>query len=44
MTSDKFAEALSRLVGEAEDGGLVRERILTVIEVVAKAMRLCVEE
>ena len=44
MTSDEFAEALSRLVGEAEDAGLDPERILAKIEGMAEAMRLCVEE
>ena len=44
MTSDEFAEALSRLIVEAEHNGLDREQILAEIEAVAKAMRLCVEE
>ena len=44
MTSDEFAEALSRLIVEAEHNGLDRERILAVIEEMAEAMRLKVEE
>ena len=32
MTQDEFAEALSRLIVEAEHNGLDRERILAVIE------------
>ena len=32
MTQNEFAEALSRLVGEAEDAGLDRETVLAVIE------------
>ena len=42
MTSNEFAEALSQLVGEAEDAGLEPETILA--EGLAEAMRLCVEE
>ena len=38
MTSDEFAEALSRLIVEAEDSGLVREQILAEIEAVTEAM------
>ena len=44
MTSDEFAEALSRLVGEAEDAGLDPETVLAEIEDMAQAMRLCVAE
>ena len=44
MTSDEFAEALSRLVGEAEDAGLEPAEILAEIEGMAEAMRLCVNE
>ena len=43
MTTTEFAEALSRLVGEAEDAGLDPQRILAEIEVI-EPMRLCVEE
>ena len=44
MTSAEFAEALSRLVGEAEDAGLDPQEILAEIEDMAEAMRLCVQE
>ena len=44
MTTAEFAEALSRLVGEAEDAGLDPEEILAEIEDMTEAMRLCVEE
>ena len=44
MTATEFAEALSRLVGEAEDAGLDPQEILAEIEGMAQAMRLCVEE
>ena len=44
MTSDEFAEALSRLVGEAEDAGLEPQELLAEIEGMAEAMRVCVEE
>ena len=44
MTRDEFAEALSRLIVEAEEKGLDREQILAELEAVAKAMRLNVEE
>ena len=44
MTSEQFAEALSRLVGRAEDAGLDPEKILAEIEDMAQAMRLCVAE
>ena len=44
MTRDQCAEALSRLVGEAEDAGLDPEKILAEIEDMAEAMRLCVAE
>ena len=44
MTADQFAEALARLVGEAEDAGLEPGEILAEIEGMAEAMRLCVEE
>jgi hypothetical protein len=40
----RFAEALSRLVGEAEDAGPDPQEILAEIEGTAEAMRLCVEE
>ena len=35
MTTTEFAEALSRLVGEAEDAGLKLEKILAEIEGIA---------
>ena len=44
MTSDEFAEALSRLVGEAEDAGLDTEQMLAEIEGMAEAMRLNIAE
>ena len=43
MTSEQFAEALSRLIVEAEHNGLDREQILAEIEEMAQAMRLNVE-
>ena len=39
MTSDEFAEALSRIVGEAEDAGLDPQEILAEIEGMAAAER-----
>ena len=44
MTQEQFAEALARLVAEAEDAGLDPEKILAEIEDMADAMRMCVEE
>ena len=44
MTADQFAEALSRLVGEAEDAGLEPQQVLAELEGMTAAMRLCVEE
>ena len=44
MTADEFAEALSRLVGEAEDAGLDPQKILAEIEGMAEALRVCVQE
>ena len=44
MTTAEFAEALGRLVGEAEDAGLEPEQALAEVEALADAMRLCVEE
>ena len=44
MTSDEFAEALSRLVSEAEDAGLDREAILAELEGMAEGMRLSLKE
>ena len=38
MTSDEFAEALSRVVGDAEDAGLDPETILAEIEDMAEGM------
>ena len=38
MTSDEFAEALARLVGEVEDSGLTREP-LNVLENELEAIR-----
>jgi hypothetical protein len=40
MTRDELAEALSRLVGEAEDAGLDPEVVPAKIEGMAEAMRL----
>ena len=39
MTQNEFAEALSRLVGEAEYAGLDRETVLAVIKDLALAIR-----
>ena len=39
MTSDEFAEALSRLVAEAEDAGLTREELLDVLDNQVEAIR-----
>ena len=44
MTSDQFAEALARLVGEAEDAGLDPHEILAELVGMVAAMRLCVDE
>ena len=44
MTTAEFADALSRLVGEAEDAGLEPEQVLAELEGMTAAMRLCVEE
>ena len=44
MTTTDFAEALSRLVSEAEDAGLDPQQVLAEIEGMAEAMRLCVDE
>ena len=38
MTSDDFTEALSCLIVEAEDSGVVRVQILAEIEAVTEAM------
>ena len=37
MTSDEFAKALSRLVGEAEDAGLTPEELIHALENAAAA-------
>jgi hypothetical protein len=39
MTANDFAEALRRLVGEAEDAGLDPQEILAEIEDMAQAVR-----
>ena len=39
MTRTEFAEALSRLGGEAEDGGLERPQMIAVLEEQMQAMR-----
>ena len=44
MTSDEFADALARLVSDAENVGLQPEVVLAEIEGMAEAMRVCVEE
>ena len=44
MTSDKFAEALSRLIVEAEDGGLTHEKLIEALECSAAAIRECEAE
>ena len=44
MTSDEFAEALIRLIVEAEHTGLGREQILAELVGMVAAMRLCVDE
>ena len=38
MTADDFAEALRRLVGDAEDVGLDHETLLAVVEDMAAAL------
>ena len=44
MTADEFAEALSRLVAEAEDAGLEPEAIMAELVGMAEAMRLNIAE
>ena len=41
MTTTEFAEALARLAGEGEGGGLEPQEILAEIEGMAEAMRKC---
>ena len=44
MTQDEFAEALRRLVGEAEDAGLELPQLIAVLEDQTDAMRECEAE
>ena len=39
MNHDDFAEAISRLVGEAEDAGLEWQQVIAVLQEQADAMR-----
>ena len=44
MPTAEFAEALSRLVGEAEDAGLELPKLIAVLREQADAMQQCVDE
>jgi hypothetical protein len=44
MNTNEFAEALTRLVADAEDAGLKPQEILAEIEGMAEAMRLNIQE
>ena len=41
MTADEFAEALRRVVSDAEEAGLDRETLLAVFDDMREAMRAC---
>jgi hypothetical protein len=42
--SEQFAEALSHLIGEAEDAGMPSDLIAAELGAMAEAMRQCMEE
>ncbi|MFL5336119.1 MAG: hypothetical protein ACJ8H8_23845 [Geminicoccaceae bacterium] len=44
MPPEQFVEALSQLVADAEDAGLLSEEILAELVAMAKAIQLCLDE